>query len=111
MSCKSMTLELEETHDAPASIYVLGVRVDRVTREQALERIERMITLRRASIETGADVERCQQVVTLNTEFVMATQRNSEFREAINRAALVIADGIGIVWASSIGKARVPERI
>jgi N-acetylglucosaminyldiphosphoundecaprenol N-acetyl-beta-D-mannosaminyltransferase len=106
-----MTLELEETHDAPASIYVLGVRVDRVTREQALERIERMIALHRTSADAGADVVRCQQVVTVNTEFVMAAQRNSEFREAINRAALVIADGIGIVWASSLGKARVPERI
>lgn len=102
-----MTLELEETPDAPASTYVLGVRVDRVTREQALERIERMIALRRA----GDIMQRCQQVVTVNTEFVMAAQRNSEFREAINRAALVVADGIGIVWASYPGKARVPERI
>ena len=95
-------LELEETHDAPASTYVLGVRVDRVTRGQALDRIERMIALHRASVGE----QRCQQVITVNTEFVMAAQRNSEFREAINRAALVVADGIGIVWAS-----RVPERI
>ncbi len=102
-----MTLELEETHDAPASTYVLGVRVDRVTREQALERIERMIALCRAH----AGVQQCQQVVTVNTEFVMAAQRNSEFREAINHAALAVADGIGIVWASSVGKERVPERI
>lgn len=102
-----MTLELEETPDAPASTYVLGVRVDRVTREQALERIERMVALRRAS----AGTHRCQQVVTVNTEFVMAARRNSEFREAINRAALAVADGIGIVWASYAGKAHVPERI
>ena len=102
-----MTLELEEMPDAPASTYVLGVRVDRVTREQALERIERMITLRRA----GAAGQRCQQVVTVNPEFVMAAQRNGEFREAINRAALVVADGIGIVWASYLGKTHVPERI
>ena len=102
-----MTLELEEMPDTPASTYVLGVRVDRVTREQALERIERMIAACRAS-----DAEqRCQQVVTVNTEFVMAAQRDSAFREAINRAALVVADGIGIVWASYPGKARVPERI
>jgi N-acetylglucosaminyldiphosphoundecaprenol N-acetyl-beta-D-mannosaminyltransferase len=99
-----MALELEET---PAFTYVLGVRVDRVTREQALERIERMIIARRAN---AAD-RRCQQVVTVNTEFVMAAQRNSEFREAINRAALVLADGIGIVWASYASKARIPERI
>jgi N-acetylglucosaminyldiphosphoundecaprenol N-acetyl-beta-D-mannosaminyltransferase len=95
------------TPDAPASIYVLGVRVDRVTREQALERIERMIALRR----DGDATQRCQQVVTVNTEFVMAAQRNSEFREAINRAALAVADGIGIVWASYPGRAHVPERI
>ncbi len=101
-----MTLELEETHDAPASTYVLGVRVDRVTREQALERIERMIALHRASANEDGGAGRCQQVITVNTEFVMAAQRNSEFREAINRAALVVADGIGIVWAG-----RVPERI
>ena len=102
-----MTLELEETHDAPASTYVLGVRVDRVTREQALERIERMIAQRRAN----DGEQRCQQIVTVNTEFVMAAQRDSDFCEAINRAALVVADGVGIVWASSISKARVPERI
>src|SRR5579859_1612943 len=102
-----MTLELDETLDAPASTHVLGVRVDRVTREQAFARIERMIVVRRAN----AGMQRCQQVVTVNTEFVMAARRNSEFREAINRAALVLADGIGIVWASYPGKARVPERI
>lgn len=102
-----MTLELEDESDAPASTYVLGVRVDRVTREQALERIERMIALHRAS----AEMQRCQQVVTVNTEFVMAARHNSDFREAINRAALVVADGIGIVWASYLGKTHVPERI
>jgi N-acetylglucosaminyldiphosphoundecaprenol N-acetyl-beta-D-mannosaminyltransferase len=102
-----MTLELEEMPDAPASTYVLGVRVDRVTREQALERIERMIAVRRANPAT----QQCRQVVTMNPEFVMVARRNSEFREAINRAALVVADGIGIVWASYLGKTHVPERI
>lgn len=93
--------------DAPASIFVLGVRVDRVTRKQALDRIERMIALRRAN----GMMQRCQQVVTVNTEFVMAAQHNSDFRSAINGAALVLADGIGIVWASYPGKAHLPERI
>jgi N-acetylglucosaminyldiphosphoundecaprenol N-acetyl-beta-D-mannosaminyltransferase len=102
-----MSLELEDIADAPASTFVLGVRVDRVTREQALEHVERMMALRRAS----AAVQRCQQVVTVNTEFVMAAQHDSDFREAINGAALVIADGIGIVWASYLSKTHVPERI
>jgi len=104
---KSMSLQLEETPDAPASTSVLGVRVDRVTREQALDRIEHMIVFRRAN----ATMQHCQQVVTVNTEFVMAAQHDSDFRQAINGAALVVADGIGIVWATYLGKTPVPERI
>ena len=95
------------SQNAPASTFVLGVRVDRVTRKQALDRIERMIASRRA----GETSQPCQQVVTVNTEFVMAAQQNSGFRQTINRAALVVADGIGIVWATYLGKTPVPERI
>ncbi len=51
------------------------------------------------------------RVVTVNTEFVMEARRNSAFREVINSAALVVADGIGIVWATRLGKTPVPERI
>lgn len=53
----------------------------------------------------------CQQVVTVNPEFVMAAQRNTAFRQAINSAALVVADGIGVVWAARYLKAPLPERI
>jgi N-acetylglucosaminyldiphosphoundecaprenol N-acetyl-beta-D-mannosaminyltransferase len=98
---------LENMTDAPASTFVLGVRVDRVTRKQALDRIERMIAFRRANVT----MQVCQQVMTVNTEFVMAAQHNSDFRQTINRASLVLADGIGIVWASYPGKTPVPERI
>jgi N-acetylglucosaminyldiphosphoundecaprenol N-acetyl-beta-D-mannosaminyltransferase len=93
---------------------VLGVRVDSVTQLQALDAIERMVTKRRAVSRGDRDrtgVVACRQVVTLNTEFVMEAQRNIAFREAINSAALVIADGIGIVWATRLGKVPVPERI
>lgn len=93
--------------DMPTSTCILGVRVDQLTRQQALDRIERTIARRRTSGNTCA----CQQVVTVNTEFVMLAQRNSTFRQAINKAALVIADGIGVVWASYLGKVHLPERI
>lgn len=89
---------------------VLGVRVDVVTQKQALDLIEQMVARRRAGLATG-DTLPCQQVVTLNTEFVMEARRNRAFREVINTAALVIADGIGIVWATHLGKMPVPERI
>ncbi len=92
---------------SPESVYVLGVRVDRLSQKQALDRIEQIITRRRA----GGNVVPCQQVVTLNTEFVMAAQRNLAFRTAINEAALVLPDGIGVVWATHYLGQPVPERV
>src|SRR5207253_10618986 len=85
---------LAETPSAP--VYVLGVRVDRISQQQALDRVEQMIARRRGS----GNILPCQQVVTVNPEFVMAAQRNKDFRIAINSAALVLADGIGVVWAT-----------
>ena len=91
----------------PASAYVLGVRVDRVTQLQVLDIIDQLISLRRAS---GNRLS-CQQIVTVNTEFVMAAQKNSEFRQTINSAALAVADGIGVVWATRFVGYPTPERI
>ena len=90
-----------------ASTYVLGVRVDRLSQQQALDAIEQKIALCRAS---GNSLP-CQQIITVNTEFVMAAQRNRLFRQAINAAALVIADGIGVVWATHYMGCPTPERI
>ncbi len=90
-----------------ASTYVLGVRVDRLSQRQALDAIEQLIALRHAS----GNVLPCQQIITVNTEFVMAAQRNRLFRQAINAAALVVADGIGVVWATRYMGCPAPERI
>jgi N-acetylglucosaminyldiphosphoundecaprenol N-acetyl-beta-D-mannosaminyltransferase len=86
------------------------VRVDAVTQAQELDAIAQMVAKRRASMETG-EVLACRQIVTVNTEFVMEAQRNEAFREVINRATLVVADGIGIVWATHLRGMPVPERI
>ena len=91
----------------PTSAYVLGVRVDRVTQLQVLDIIDQLISLRRANGNTLP----CQQIVTVNTEFVMAAQKNSEFRQTINSAALAVADGIGVVWATRFVGYPTPERI
>lgn len=91
----------------PESISVLGVRVDRVSQEQALARMMEMIARRRAS---GGQLS-CQQLITVNPEFVMAAQRDANFRQAINAAALVVADGVGVVWATRYLRAATPERI
>ncbi len=91
----------------PEFMSLLGVRVDRVTQQQAIERIDSLVIQHRNSAEPLP----CQQVVTVNTEFVMMAQQNTIFRNVINHAALVVADGIGIVWATHYIGRPAPERI
>src|SRR6266567_4158025 len=107
MSLQLKSMPQEDEHHAPASTYVLGVRVDQLTQGQALDVIEQLILSRR----TSGNSLPCQQVITVNTEFVMMAQQDSAFRDAINTAALVVADGIGIVWATHLGKEPAPERV
>ena len=103
----SLQLDSMAQQSLPAPAYVLGVRVDRVSQLQALDLIDQMIALLRA----GGNMLPCQQIVTVNTEFVMAAQKNIEFRQTINNAALVVADGIGVVWAPRFVGFPTPERI
>lgn len=103
----STSLPLLSQQSAPEAVSVLGVRVDRVSQTEALHRIMEIIAQRRASENTLP----CQQWITVNPEFVMAAQHNPDFRRAINAAALVVADGIGVVWATRYLKAPTPERI
>lgn len=91
----------------PGSVTILGVRVDRLSRDQALERIEQFIAARLANNNQTS----CQQVVTVNPEFVMAAQKNSEFCQTINEAALSLPDGAGVVWASRYKQRPTPERV
>jgi N-acetylglucosaminyldiphosphoundecaprenol N-acetyl-beta-D-mannosaminyltransferase len=87
------------------SVYVLGVRVDRVTQEQELTYIEQAIERhKRGEIP-------CQQIITVNPEFVMMAQKDEVFRSCINGASLVVADGIGIVLATRYLHRPTPERI
>lgn len=75
--------------EQPPCLYILGVRVDVVTFEDALERIA-------AFVRQGGP----HQVVTVNPEFIMEAQRNLAFRETLNRAALAVPDGARILWAA-----------
>src|SRR5271157_1598913 len=91
----------------PPSVYMLGVRVDRVTQQQVLDRIELLIERYRASQGQTS----CQQLITVNPEFVMAAQRDPVFRQCINETAVVMPDGIGVVWAACYLGKPTPERV
>ncbi len=89
----------------PERLMVLGVRADRVDMAEALARIEALIEQHRGG---SAPV---RQIITLNPEFVWTARKHAAFRETINQAALVVADGMGIIWASRILRRPFPERV
>ncbi|MFQ5578350.1 MAG: WecB/TagA/CpsF family glycosyltransferase, partial [Anaerolineae bacterium] len=85
---------------APAAT-ILGVRVDAVTFAGALERIESFIAAKQP-----------HQIVTVNPEFVVAAQSDAVFRRILNRAALAVADGAGLLKAAAwLSQPPLPERI
>ncbi len=51
------------------------------------------------------------QIVTLNPEILYRAQKEPELLKIINRASLVTADGVGVVWASRVARCPVPERV
>lgn len=52
-----------------------------------------------------------QQIVTANSEIIYKSKKDSKLRKILQRAALVTADGMGVVWASRILGDPVPERV
>ena len=72
-------------------IDVLGVGFDNVTMDQAVAEGVRLMN------EDGA-----HYVVTPNPEIVETCREDSEAMEAVRRAAMVIAAGIGAVYGAKI---------
>jgi len=83
-----------------SSCYILGSRVDSLTLAGAVARVARYI-------EEGSP----HQVVTINAEIAYQAHRAPRLREIINRAALVTADGSGVVWAARTLGRPLPGRV
>lgn len=74
-------------------IKILDVQFDVSTRDEALSRA--LFLLQHTSPARG------RYIVTPNPEMLLEARKNSPFRDILNRAALSIPDGIGILWAST----------
>lgn len=82
------------------SAVILGVRVDSVTMEQTIGLLESMVL-----------GEGKHHVVTVNPEFIMTAHRDEMFRAVLNRSALSLPDGIGVVLVGRLLGRRFPERV
>ncbi|HBP01434.1 MAG: Glycosyl transferase, WecB/TagA/CpsF family [Candidatus Moranbacteria bacterium GW2011_GWE1_49_15] len=67
---------------------ILGVRVDNLSREDIL-----------AKIESFFDEPKFHQVATINPEFILKAQEDAGFRNILNYGDLNVADGIGLKYA------------
>lgn len=94
-------------------VTVMGLPVDAVTLTEAIRLIECALREGEAAVDqaSGAGLRHPWHVVTLNPEIVMAARRDPSLRDIVRRAALVTADGIGVVLAGRLAGFRVPERV
>lgn len=84
----------------PAPVRILGVPVHPLTTAATLAWVEAAVAARTP-----------RQICTANPEFVMTAQRDAEFRRVLNEAEVVLADGVGLLWAARRQGAVLPERV
>lgn len=72
-------------------VNILGVNIDKVTIDEAVDRIFEML-----------DERKCHSVFTPNSEIILNAYNDSKFADILNGADLLTADGIGVVYASRI---------
>ena len=81
--------------DVVGTCVVLGVPVDDVTLDEAVDLIAGMVGRGRSTGST-------HQVATVNVDFVVNALRNRDVLEILQRSDLSIPDGMPVVWASKV---------
>jgi N-acetylglucosaminyldiphosphoundecaprenol N-acetyl-beta-D-mannosaminyltransferase len=67
---------------------ILGIRIDNLCRHEILKKIEFFLT-----------EPKFHQIATVNPEFILEAQKNTEFKHILNKSDLNVADGAGIGFA------------
>lgn len=79
---------------------ILGVKIDELSKEQILEKIGHFLKS-----------NKLHQIITVNPEFILATQKDEEFKKVLNDADLSVPDGVGLKFAAIIKGQKIGERI
>lgn len=86
----------------PGQVTVLGVRLDKVSRDEATARLERALSHK---------LPRPEAVFTPNPEMLCRSTTDSKLNSLLNAGDLNVADGIGTVWAARRLGTPLPERL
>ena len=79
---------------------VLGIAFDDLTRAEAAKAGAALL-----------EEDKFHYVVTPNPEFILAAEKDEEFRTVLNGADLVLPDGIGVVYSAKIQGTPLKERV
>lgn len=82
------------------TVDILGVLVDRNNFSEALEKAKQYL-----------NSDKAHAIYTPNPEIIMKAYRDSAYMEVLNRADMVVPDGIGVVYGSKILGRPVRERV
>lgn len=89
-----------ENYLAKDNMEILGVRIDNYSKKEILEKIGFFLTEDNRSTISGEKVlGKLYQIATVNPEFILRAQRDTEFRGILNKSDLNVADGVGIWYA------------
>ena len=81
-------------------IDILGVAFDALTLNEAAERADALMLAGNGG-----------SIVTANPEIVLRCQKDAAYAAAVNGAQLVLADGVGDLYAAKILRTPLPERV
>jgi len=88
------------SHEFRNRIALLGVGIDNISMDVAVETIDTLI-----------DKGGCHQVATANVDFLTKAFDDSELLDILHNCELVVADGMPLVWASRILGVPLKERV
>lgn len=86
------------------ALVILGVPIDRLTMETAIDRLETFIAVGRA---TG----RSHQVATVNADFVVNALHDPDLRYILQAADMATADGTPLVWGARLLGVQLEGRV
>ena len=81
-------------------INILGVAFDALTLDEAAERADALMLAGNGG-----------SIVTANPEIVLRCRKDAAYAAAVNGAQLVLADGVGDLYAAKILRTPLPERV
>ena len=81
-------------------VKILDVKIDSLTRRQVMNQIALFLKS-----------EKLSQITTVNPEFVLAAQKDAEFKKIINASALSVPDGFGLKIPAFLTRQKIREII